>query len=431
MSAEKESALFRAEALAHQSSHLYGRAKLLMPVRYAVAAFVSVSLAASTLAFGYAGQYTKKARVAGLLAPRAGAAKIIAVSGGVVIEKLIAEGQVVEAGQTLFILSVERESEQGETAKLIAQQIDARRLAIDAEGRSTIAQLTIRAGSLAERMIALEREMGQMAAERELQERRVSLSGVTLKRHEDLAAKGFLPAAQVQQKQEEMMEQQARLQATQRNETSLKKERDSLAAQKSELAAQIAGAKEQTLRSLAQLEQERVENSARRRSLVLAPRAGTLTAIAAEPGMTIPGGGTLATLLPQDATLEAQLYVPARAAGFIEPGQRVDIRFETYPYQKFGMGQGTVTDITKSPFALSELPPTVAAVVGPAAQMSGGQGGEAVYRITVQLVEQTIQAYGKPQPLKAGMTVEADVLQDKRRLYEWVLEPVFGFAGRV
>ena len=40
-------------------------------------------------------------------------------------------------------------------------------------------------------------------------------------------------------------------------------------------------------------------------------------------------------------------------------------------------------------------------------------------------------AYGKAQPLKAGMTIEADVLLDKRRLYEWVLEPVFGFAGRV
>ncbi len=426
-----ESSLFRAEALAHQSSHLYGRAKLLMPIRYAVAALVSVSLAASTLAFGYVGQYTKKARVAGLLAPTAGAAKIVSTTGGVVIEKRITEGQLVEAGQTLFVLSGERESEQGETAKLIAQQIDARRQTIDAEGRATIAQLTIRASSLLERMSGLEREMAQMAGERELQARRVALAEITLKRNEDLAAKGFLPAAQTQQKQEELMEQQARLQATQRNESGLKRERDSLAAQRAEMSAQITGAKEQTARSIATLEQERVENSARRRTLVVAPRAGTVTAIAAEPGMTMPSGATLATLLPEDATLEAQLYVPARAAGFIEPGQRVEVRFETYPYQKFGMGKGTVTAITKSPFALSELPPAVAAAVIPAAQIAGASGNEAVYRLTVKLSEQTIQAYGKAQPLKAGMTIEADVLQDRRRLYEWVLEPVFGFAGRV
>jgi membrane fusion protein len=58
-------------------------------------------------------------------------------------------------------------------------------------------------------------------------------------------------------------------------------------------------------------------------------------------------------------------------------------------------------------------------------------GNEALYRLTITLSEQQISAYGKPQPLKAGMTMAADVIQDRRRLYEWVLEPVFGFVGRV
>ena len=428
--ATEPSPLFRAEALAHQTSHLYGRARLLMPVRYAVAAGVSVLLAASTLAFGYAGEYTKKARVAGVIVPREGAAKIVAVSGGVVLEKRVAEGQIVDAGQTLFVLSGERESEQGETAKLVAAQIEARRITIEAEGRATISQLSIRAAALTDREYALNREISQIGAERELQMRRVDLAGISLKRNEDLAEKGFLPAAQVQQKQEEMMEQQARLQATQRNEMSLKRERDGLAAQRAEIAAQINGAKEQTARNLASLEQERVENSARQRTLVIAPRAGTITSISAELGASIPRGGALATLLPQDATLEAHLYVPGRAAGFIEPKQRADIRLEAYPYQKFGMVGGIVTEITKSPFTMNELPPTVAAALIPAAQMNGS-AGEAMYRLTIALDAQHIAAYGKPQPLKAGMTLEADVLQDKRRLYEWVLEPVFGFVGRL
>ncbi len=425
-----DSPLFRAEALAHQTSHLYGRVKLLMPVRYAVAAGVSFALAASTLAFGYVGEYTKKARVAGVLVPKAGASKIASGTGGVIVEKMVVEGQRVEAGQTLFILSGERESEQGETAKLIAQQIDSRRAALEAEARASQAQLIIRGSALAERAATLEREMGQLAAERELQMRRVALSEITLKRHEDLASKGFLPAAQVQQKQEELMEQQARLQVTQRNETGLKRERDSLIAQKAEIATQITANKEQTLRSIAGIEQERVENTARRRTLVVAQRAGMVTAISVEQGATVGPGGTLATLLPQDETLEAHIYVPGRAAGFIEPGQEVMLRYETYPYQKFGMGKGIVKEITQSPYSLSELPPNVAAAVAvPAAQLSNGN--EAVYRITVSLAEQTIVAYGKAQPLKAGMTLEADVKQDTRRLYEWVLEPVFGFVGRV
>ena len=394
-----------------------------MPVRYAVVAVGALALAFSTLAFGYFGQYTKKAAVAGLLVPKAGAAKIVSISGGVVVERKAEEGQKVEAGQVLFLLSGERESEQGETAKLVAAQLEARKLTLQAEGRAVEAQLTIRSGALADRALALERE---------LQARRVELALVTLKRNQELADKGFLPAAQLQQRQEEMMEQQARLQATQRNELAMKRERDGIAAQPAELAAQLNANKEQTARSQATLEQERVENAARQRTLVTAPHAGTITAIAAEPGATVGSGTQLATLLPHDATLEAHLLVPGRAVGFIEAGQQVNIRYEAYPYQKFGMAQGIVRDITKSPFALSELPPAVAAGVLPAAQAAGiAMGNEALYRLTITLSEQQISAYGKPQPLKAGMTLAADVIQDKRRLYEWVLEPVFGFVGRV
>jgi membrane fusion protein len=39
-----------------------------------------------------------------------------------------------------------------------------------------------------------------------------------------------------------------------------------------------------------------------------------------------------------------------------------------------------------------------------------------------------VQAYGLAHTLKAGMLAEADVVQDTRRLWEWVLEPVFSLS---
>ena len=134
----------------------------------------------------------------------------------------------------------------------------------------------------------------------------------------------------------------------------------------------------------------------------------------------------LATLIRSDAPLEAQLFASTRQAGFVEPGQAVRLRYAAYPYQKFGMGQGTVRTIERSPYAPHELPAHVLASLGPAA----AQGGEPVYRIAVALDRPTIDAYGRPQPLRAGMVFEADVLQDTRRLYEWALEPLYGLAGR-
>ena len=42
-----------------------------------------------------------------------------------------------------------------------------------------------------------------------------------------------------------------------------------------------------------------------------------------------------------------------------------------------------------------------------------------------------MQAYGQPQALSAGMQLDADVLLERRRLIEWIFEPLLGLASRV
>lgn len=56
---------------------------------------------------------------------------------------------------------------------------------------------------------------------------------------------------------------------------------------------------------------------------------------------------------------------------------------------------------------------------------------EQLYRLRVGLSAQDVLAYGQPRPLQSGMHLDADIMQDKRRLYEWVLEPLFSLTGRV
>jgi membrane fusion protein len=54
-----------------------------------------------------------------------------------------------------------------------------------------------------------------------------------------------------------------------------------------------------------------------------------------------------------------------------------------------------------------------------------------MYRITVRLSKQEIKTYGRPQALQAGMLLDADILQETRSLYEWVLEPLFSLSGKL
>ena len=65
-----------------------------------------------------------------------------------------------------------------------------------------------------------------------------------------------------------------------------------------------------------------------------------------------------------------------------------------------------------------------------ASLMSAAQGQEPLYRITVALQRSSLQAFGKAQPLKAGMSLEADVIQDRRAIWEWALEPLLAAKAR-
>ena len=55
---------------------------------------------------------------------------------------------------------------------------------------------------------------------------------------------------------------------------------------------------------------------------------------------------------------------------------------------------------------------------------------EPVYRVDVRLDSQNVIAGGQQLPLRSGMLVNADILQEKRQVWEWVFEPVLSLKGR-
>lgn len=134
-------------------------------------------------------------------------------------------------------------------------------------------------------------------------------------------------------------------------------------------------------------------------------------------GQSLQPGATVAVLTPKNSRLEAELYVPSRAAGFIRPGQEVRLMYQAYPHQKFGTGEGVVTSVSSTVLA-----PTEVAIPGLTVQ-------EPVFRVRVQLARDSMQAYGEALPLRPGMLLTADVVIDRRTLMEWLLDPLYA-AGR-
>lgn len=179
---------------------------------------------------------------------------------------------------------------------------------------------------------------------------------------------------------------------------------------------------------------EAPENNARQRIVIRAPQDGVLGAVMAEPGQHVSASTVLASLMPARARLQAQLYAPAHAIGFLREDQTVLLRYRALPHQKFGHHPGQVLHVSRTPLPAGEPPgPSLSAAdTGAGADAFGGRldPGGPLYRVTVALGEQAVSANGQALPLAAGMRLDADVMLDRRHLIEWLFEPVRGLAGR-
>jgi membrane fusion protein len=411
--------LFRAQAIEHVSSRQYGTVILANPISHRVLTAVFVVIALCIVAFFFLFSTTRKAEATGVLLPSAGVIRVTPVQAGIVTDKRIREGQAVKAGQVMFVLSAERSSVSSASAEkhvsmLLESQLASLRTELkqsEIQGTQRIAAARQRAGDLT---LEAERALGQIG----LQTKRVALAEQSFKRFAELAATSYISAAQLQDKQGELLDQRQRLADLERVHAASQRERAAAEASLADLELQAQRETSALGRTLSSLEQNLTENEARREILVRAPVDGVVTAIAAELGQTIAPSTTLASVLPHGAQLEAEIYVPSRSIGFVKPGMLVLLRYQAYPYQKFGQHRARVREVADTSMLPQEL------------GLSQSSSSEPLYRIRLTLDSQMITAYGKPLPLKSGMVIDASIHLDHRRLVEWILEPLFSITGR-
>lgn len=237
---------------------------------------------------------------------------------------------------------------------------------------------------------------------------------------------GFISPAQLEQAQLDRLALTQQRQGMERSRLALERDRVGLLATREDIEARYNALAIENEKSLSALRQELVEFESRSEALSTAPFSGVVTGVHVHPGSIVTPGALLASIVPEGERLVGHLYVPERSSGFLEPGQPVRIRLAAYPYQKYGMLGGRLKDITKSPYALAELPMHIATTV-----QHGSTTPELYYRITVELESQSVTANGQSLVLRPGMVFEADVIQETRRLYEWVLDPLYAVTGRM
>jgi len=341
----------------------------------------------------------------------------VSPTNGVVGRLFPEEGDQVNADDALSLIDVPRVTAAGSDAlTVIREGLETRRDSLAELGRSQAAQIDAQIQGIGRQRAAAQHELAQIENEISTRREQVRIGRETTQRYQLVADQKYVSQVQVNQQQQSLLELVNAQQGLERQATSIRRTLAQLDQSLRELPAQRRGLLASASRDLALLDQERVQQEANGELLVRAPLAGLVANRLIEPGQAVQTGQPLLSLLPKGSRLQAQLLVPSAAVGFIEPGDKVLLRYQAYPYQKFGHHGGKVIRVSRS-------------AIAPAG--GDAQGAEPYYRVLVDLDEQSITAYGQQEPLRPGMRLDADILGERRKLYEWVLEPLYSLRGKV
>jgi membrane fusion protein len=415
--------LFRPEVLESRRTSWVGEIQLIRPLSLTLATGVVAAAALAVAAFLVLGEYTRKVRVSGVLVPDRGVLRLVAPQDALLLERRAAEGQRVKAGDVLFVLSLDRAATGGDTQAAVQRSLAAREASLDRSAAQQQQLHDSQAVALARRMADMHREQAALDAELALAQERIRLAEDAQRRVESLRNDNFVSNAQVQAKTEELLGLQAQRQALERQRSVHAREMATLEAQRRDLPLDNARKLGEIERERAELAQASAESEARRRLVVRAPQDGVISGVIAQPGQTVTPGIALASLVPAEAKLQAHLYAPSSAVGFLRAEQPVLLRYDAFPYQKFGAQAGRIEQVSLAPLTDAEL-------AGLAAPVPGSAHGP-MYRIAVSLARQDIDTGAASRPLVPGMQLEADVPVERRRLVEWLFAPVLGAAARL
>ena len=414
--------LFRDEALEHQRTPTLGRIVLTPRISGLWLSVVAALLALAVVAFVLLGSHTRRVTVSGQLMPATGVIRVHTPQAGVVLDQHVSDGQLLRKGDLLYMLSSDRPGDGSRALQAdIARQVGERKRSLEQEIQRSQSLQAEELNSLQRRLDTLQAEAQAVAGQIEQQKTRVQLAEDTQRRYQGLADQDYIAREELQQKTIDLTEQRSRLRGLEREALALQREQAATRQELGNARLRHGSVLAQLQREVSSTEQQLTEVEGRRRVRIEAPEDGRATLVTAEPGQTVDVNQPLLTLVPAAGELQARLYAPSSSIGFVQPGDVVLLRYEAFPYQKFGQHEGVVETVSTSAVGPAELAGVAVGELPP---------GEPLFAIQVRLRSATVMANGQPRALQAGMRLQADILQERRKHYEWMLEPLFSVTRR-
>ncbi len=411
--------LFRTEVSdKKRDENFFGGVVLIRPVSFSIYTSLFVLFIISLSLFLFFGKYASKETVLGVVSPQSGLVKVYAPQRGIVLSRHVSEGDNIQKGDIIYNVTTERHLGGGqEVQAFVAEETEKSIQIIERQIEEQTKLSKLRTTDLQNQLKYTRQEINSIKKEIVLHEERVILYGKDVVRLEKISNKKFIPKTEYNKSYQIHLDSQVALEQLRRNLTTNQNRRLQFTTELKKIPVELAQSTLAYEKSLSELRQRLAEIHSNQSYTVIAPASGRVTSLIYKAGDTVKPESPLLTILPSNIDLKAILYVPTRAAGFLETGQEVKIKFDAFPYQKFGLYGGVVDQISKNIMIPGEvlLPVDVK---------------EPVYKVYVTLNKQTVTAFGREQHLQVGMLLQGDIVRHRSRIIDWVLEPLYSLKGR-
>lgn len=407
--------LFRAEALGGQR-RLEGSVSVGGSIAWQTLTIVLLGIVIAMALYLALTPYSRVTIASGTITLDKGVATIVPSRAGIVQLVSVSDGDQVRAGQELIqVRAEERLLGGGTEPNLIANSLQDQGRDLALQGAQQLAASKADQARLQEQIRAFGREADSLRRQRADQ---LTLLNSARSAYDDItriAQRGFISRRDLQAREAEVLSRRQQLE--QLDQAIFAKEAELTTARK---AIEQAGASAQsqasaTRVSLSALKREAAGALLAKGYVLVSPFDGVATAVSARPGQVADPRRGLMMIIPNGARPKVELQVPSSAIGFIAPAQEVRIAVDAFPYQQFGTLAGRVEKVSL------------------AADASPGEDGKAAppaYRVTVDLSQAGIVAFGKMQPLRPGMSISARIITDRRSLLQWLFDPLLAVSRR-
>jgi membrane fusion protein len=404
--------LFRPEAIVAAAGTQIGEALAAhwRGVRaFSCAAFLLVAL---LIAFLGSVEYAPGLRIYAYIDSRSGLVRLKAPIDGRIVSIAVKEGQRVRVGDTIAIISRDREQADGasqhtEIRSKLAQERDL----LDHEMENARLE-AVAARLVNERRIAgLRSEKATLATDLQSAERLLASAQLQCRQTESLLDKGFVSTLQVTQKRDEVTAQESRVASARAALTRVTRDIETSEAERGLVETKRFGAIEDLRRSAIGLERLAVQSDADAQEIVRAPRDGTVFSALIVSGQSVVAGERLFTIAPVDSALVLRVLVPARAAAAVRSGIAIKMAFQAYPEERFGQFPATIESVSDAPAMPEDVPRASA-------------NSEPVFISLASWSKELRAPDGHALWLKPGMLADAIVPLERRTMLAWLFAPM-------